>query len=156
MHMSTSARGFRQLSHETYPSNPSAPTKRLVSESSAIGNCADAWKRPGSSYLHVGDNHHLDRGEVRVLVSCLQHWLDTGRLGWDAPTPGGGEPKTKHVDYTSPLPEIDAAVRFPESLVAADGRVLRVTEWMPKVAKGYVITASLEAQIEVPAQDGGP
>jgi hypothetical protein len=53
---------------------------RLIQESSAIGDYEDSFDCPGSSYLWVGDDHHLDREEVAELIENMQHWLDNGRL----------------------------------------------------------------------------
>lgn len=35
---------------------------------------------PGSSFLWVGNDHHLNREEVTELVSRLLWWLKTGHL----------------------------------------------------------------------------
>jgi len=53
---------------------------RLVSESSAIGDYDDSLARPGSSFLWIGNGHHLNREEVAELVAKMRHWLDHGRL----------------------------------------------------------------------------
>lgn len=49
---------------------------RVVQESSICGDRPD----PGSSFLWIGENHCLDRNEVRELVSSIQNWLERGRL----------------------------------------------------------------------------
>lgn len=72
-------RGFQVLKHEVYPPGAAKPD-RLVQQSSAIGEYPDSFDRPGSSFLWVGDNHHLSREEVRQFVTHLQSWLDTGYL----------------------------------------------------------------------------
>lgn len=72
-------RGFIVVMHEKYPNNHGEQT-RLIQESSAIGDYDDSFDRPGSSYLWVGQDHHLNREDVAELISQLHHWLDTGRL----------------------------------------------------------------------------
>jgi hypothetical protein len=57
--------------------------RRLVQESSAIGPYDDAIDNPGSSYLWVGEDHHLNREDVRELIRQLQHWFDNKRLPTD-------------------------------------------------------------------------
>jgi hypothetical protein len=51
-------RGFAALFHPEYISG--CPT-RLIQESSAIGDYEDAFNKPGSSYLWIGKDHHLNR-----------------------------------------------------------------------------------------------
>jgi len=53
---------------------------RLIQESSAIGDYEDSFENAGSSYLWVGNDHHLNREEVKELIGFMQHWLDTKRL----------------------------------------------------------------------------
>ena len=74
----TSDRGFYFLLEPNY-TEPHAET-RLVSESSAIGDYEDSLDKPGSSFLWVGANHHLNREQVAELAAYLQNWLKTGRL----------------------------------------------------------------------------
>lgn len=74
-------RGFIVVMHEKYPNN--GEQTRLIQESSVIGDYDDSFDRPGSSYLWVGQDHHLNRGEVAELISQMRHWLDTGRLKED-------------------------------------------------------------------------
>lgn len=74
----TSDRGFQLLVHDTYGDQPEET--RLAGASSAIGDYDDSFDRPGSSYLWIGEHHHLDRVEVAYLVNFLQQWLDTGKL----------------------------------------------------------------------------
>lgn len=78
MRIAISDRGFRFLTHPTYLDDK--VTSRLASESSAVGDHPDAVERPGSSFLWVGQDHHLSREEVAKLVAAMQHWLETGRL----------------------------------------------------------------------------
>lgn len=52
----------------------------LLQESSAISDYDNAVDHPGSSFLWVGDQHHLNREEVAQLVSYLMRWLKTGEL----------------------------------------------------------------------------
>jgi len=55
--------------------------KMLVQQSSAVGDYDDAFDRPGSSYLWVGENTALDREQVAELRDHLNNWLKTGYLG---------------------------------------------------------------------------
>ncbi len=73
-----SNRGFPGVEHQNY----TEPEKqeRIIQESSAIGDYDDSLNKPGSSYLWIGDNHHLNRDEIRELRDYLNRWLDTGRL----------------------------------------------------------------------------
>ena len=66
-------RGFKIIEHPTYPGND---PDRLVQESAAVGGYDDSADRPGSSFLYVGAEHHLDRGQIALLITALQHWLD--------------------------------------------------------------------------------
>lgn len=70
-------RGFVVVDHPGYTDG--IPV-RLVQESSAIADYDTSMDCPGSSYLWVGEHHHLDREEVKELVERMQHWLDTSRL----------------------------------------------------------------------------
>ena len=71
-----SERGFIHIVHPLYVNQLDA---RVISESSAIGDYKDS-DQPGSSYLWVGDGHHLNREEVQELIKLMQHWLDHKRL----------------------------------------------------------------------------
>jgi hypothetical protein len=73
-------RGFQVLTHPTYPPKKDDPGARVIQQSSVIGDYPDAFDRPGSSALWIGDHHHLNREEVGQLVRHLQAWLDTGSL----------------------------------------------------------------------------
>lgn len=74
--------GFVVVTHEKYQNKPGKMT-RLIQESSAIGDYEDSFGRPGSSYLWVGQDHHLNREEVAELIARMQYWLETGRLKVD-------------------------------------------------------------------------
>lgn len=76
MHIVKSERGFEFLQHPEYV--PPWADKRLASQSSAVGDYDDA--RPGTSFLWIGDDHHLNREEVSQLVRHLLAWLATGSL----------------------------------------------------------------------------
>jgi len=67
-------RRFRILFHKKYASFPVEIT-RLLQESSAVGDYDDSMKRGGSSYLWVGQDHHLNREEVAELIGFMAHWL---------------------------------------------------------------------------------
>lgn len=64
--------------HGSYP--PPSEDKRLVSQSSIVGDYEDSLDRPGSSALWIGDEHHLSREEVAEFVEHLNAWLKTGSL----------------------------------------------------------------------------
>lgn len=85
MELTKSERGFYYLHHQAYL-EPHAMS-RLVSESSAVGDYEDSLDKPGSSFLRVGDKHHLNREEVAEFVTHLQRWLQTGRLAPVGRTP---------------------------------------------------------------------
>lgn len=76
----TTQRGFVIVEHKEYGGDD---YKRLIQESSAIGEYDHSLDVPGSSFLWVGSWHHLNREEVEELVGRMQHWLDTGRLEVD-------------------------------------------------------------------------
>ena len=57
--------------------------KKLIQESSAMGDYKNSWERPGSSYLWVGEYHHLNREEVKELIKRMKHWLRKCRLKED-------------------------------------------------------------------------
>ena len=84
MNVTRTACGFELLDYAIYASDPRG-AGRLIQASSAIGDYEDAADRPGTSFLWIGDNHHLNRAEVRQLVSHLQAWLDTGSLEVNKP-----------------------------------------------------------------------
>ena len=79
MRIKVSDRGFRFLMAEKYQNMPGEFTK-LLSESSAVGEYDDSFENPGSSYLWVGQDHHLNREEVAKMIEIMQHWLDKKRL----------------------------------------------------------------------------
>lgn len=72
------ARGFPWIEHPAYV--PPHDPKRLVSASSAVGDYEDAYDRPGSSFLWIGEHHHLNREQVAELVEHLTAWLETGEF----------------------------------------------------------------------------
>lgn len=78
MKITTTQKGFRVLEHDTYGNDPKPA--RLIQESSAIGDYQDSFDRPGSSYLWVGADHHLNREEVVELINHLKRWVSIGRL----------------------------------------------------------------------------
>ncbi len=78
MRFARTERGFGMVAHQSYPTEEET---RLLQHSSAIHpDYEDGLSRPGSSYLWIGDKHHLNREEVTLLVGRLQSWLDTGSL----------------------------------------------------------------------------
>jgi len=72
-------RGFTVVVEEKYQNQPGEFT-RLIQESSAIGDYEDSDEKPGSSYLWVGQDHHLNREQVQELINRMQVWLKFGRL----------------------------------------------------------------------------
>ena len=74
-----SDRGFTFILCEPYLARD-LEHQRVASESSAIGDYDDAIENPGSSFLWIGDYHHLNREQVAQLVGHLQGWLETGEL----------------------------------------------------------------------------
>lgn len=77
MNITNTLRHFAIIMH---PSYPTGMRRRLVQESSLVGDYEDAMARPGSSALWIGEEHHLNREEVAELVGHLQRWVDTGSL----------------------------------------------------------------------------
>jgi hypothetical protein len=75
-------RGFARVVHEKYQNTPGEMTI-LIQESSAVGDYEDSWGNPGSSFLWVGEDHHLNREEVEELIKRMGYWLETGRLRVD-------------------------------------------------------------------------
>lgn len=73
-------RGFQDVYHEGYPAEDTKGDHRVVGCASTIGDYEDSFEKPGSSFLWLGQKHHLNREEVAQLVIYLQHWLQTGRL----------------------------------------------------------------------------
>ena len=75
----TTSRGFRGITHATHANEPEE--KRLIQESSAIDfDTKDGLNKPGSSYLWIGPDHHLNRKQVSALVAEMEHWLKNGRM----------------------------------------------------------------------------
>lgn len=75
-------RGFRGFEHTTYGLTPDT-IKRIVQESSGVGDYDDALDNPGSSFLWIGDDFHLNREQVKELIDVMTMWYEQGRL----PTP---------------------------------------------------------------------
>lgn len=73
-------RGFEVVSHPRYQGGDRTPRLplRLVGQSSAW-SCREG-DRAGTSYLWIGEHHHLNREEVRELTDRLTAWLTTGSL----------------------------------------------------------------------------
>lgn len=82
MKTNESNEGFRSVEHDTYLQKPH-DSRRVVAESSAMGDYDDAFDSPGSSFLWFGTNHHFNREEVTELIERMQHWLDHKRLKMD-------------------------------------------------------------------------
>lgn len=84
MNVTRTNRGFEIIE---MPSYPSGETRRLIQASSAIGDYKDSMDVPGSSYLWVGQDHHLDREQVKQLIAHLRAWLKAHRLELDLKIP---------------------------------------------------------------------
>jgi hypothetical protein len=82
MRVEQTQRGFRILVEEKYQNEPGEFT-RLIQESSAVGDYEDSFDLPGSSFLWVGEDHHLNREQVKELIGHMQYWLDNKRLNID-------------------------------------------------------------------------
>ena len=78
MQITESKRGFQEIRHKIYPAGTENLDDRIVCESSAIGSYKNSFDKPGSSYLWIGQNHFLNREEVKQLVDYLNQWLRTG------------------------------------------------------------------------------
>jgi hypothetical protein len=78
MKLVENSRGFFVIEGNEYPDQEKV--SRIIQESSAIGDYSDSFDRPGSSYLWIGNNHHLNREEVLQLVKYMNNWLKNGRL----------------------------------------------------------------------------
>ena len=78
MTLTETRRGFRLIMHRTHANEP--VETRLIQESSAMGDYEHSVAEPGSSFLWIGDRHHLNREEVVTLIQHMETWLDTHRL----------------------------------------------------------------------------
>lgn len=78
MFLKMSDRGFTTLHHPNYINGQKYD--RLVSESSAVGTYEDSMDKPGSSFLWVGNAHHLNRDDVKELILFMECWLECGEL----------------------------------------------------------------------------
>jgi len=64
-------RGFEYLCREVGGGEDSL---RVLQQSSAIGDYDDSFDVPGSSFLWVGEHHHLNREEITELSKYLVDW----------------------------------------------------------------------------------
>ena len=78
MYVTRTARGFEKIECAAFP--PELGTVPLVWASSSIGDYADSFDRPGSSFLWVGEKHRLNREQVLDLAAHLTAWCMTGSL----------------------------------------------------------------------------
>jgi len=118
-------RGFVAVVEEKYQNKPGEFT-RLMQESSAIGNYEDSFDIPGSSFLWIGQDHHLNREQIKQFIDHLQYWIDNKRLNVDDAKSSGKEPlqdiqiispkrkgiKNMYQDRTGHAIEINDRVRF--------------------------------------------
>ena len=63
-------RGFGLILHEKYQNEPGEMT-RLIQDSSV------------SDHLWVGEDHHLSKAEVKILIKQLKSWVKTGQFTED-------------------------------------------------------------------------
>ena len=82
MRVEKTQRGFKVIVEEKYQNERGVFT-RLIQESSAVGEHEDSFDTPGSSFLWVGQDHHLNREKVKELIVHLQYWVDNKRLNMD-------------------------------------------------------------------------
>jgi hypothetical protein len=78
MKRENTARGFPCIVHDKYP--PDGRVGELVCQSSVILDYPHSFDKPGSSALWIGDDFHLDKDEVKELITYLQRWVETGDL----------------------------------------------------------------------------
>ena len=78
MHVNRTERGFEQLVHPECVSPQDVSS--IAAMSFAVGDYENSHSDPGSSYLWIGKDHHLNREEVAELIAHLQRWLDTGSM----------------------------------------------------------------------------
>ena len=79
MNVVLTERGFPTLTHTVYP-NKADETKRILQQSSVVGDYPESFANPGSSALWIGDDFHLNREEVAELMGYMATWLATGDL----------------------------------------------------------------------------
>lgn len=81
MKVELTERGFERIERASYGRGDGKNVMlTLVQQSSAFKWHDDSINRPGESFLWIGEEHHLDKEEVRDLISHLQSWVDTGSL----------------------------------------------------------------------------
>jgi hypothetical protein len=80
MRLIKTPRGFERVIHVAYPTSLGSSIDMLIQQSCGIGEYLDAFDRPGSSYLWITDDFHLNREEVEHLRDRLTAWLSTGSL----------------------------------------------------------------------------
>ncbi len=80
MKVKITERGFEYIEVDGHDSSVHCGPKRLLQESSTIGDYDDAFDRPGTSFLWVGEHHHLNREQVEEMIAHMQSWIDTGSL----------------------------------------------------------------------------
>ena len=77
MEIKQNQRGFKFIE---YPQYLNGENKFLIGESSVIRDYKDSFKKPGSSCLWIGNDHHLNREEVQELINHLKYWLKNKTL----------------------------------------------------------------------------
>jgi hypothetical protein len=75
--LKTTNRGFNLIETLTHPNKS---IKAILQESSKIGDYQDSMEKPGSSYLWINEDFHLNREEVLELVEIMLQWLKNGKL----------------------------------------------------------------------------
>ena len=89
MELKESPGGWRYIEHELHDGKT---IQRLLAESSTVGHDDDSLDNPGSSYLLIANEFHLNRAQARFLAITIFDWLINKRL----PT---------HIDAPAPDPE---------------------------------------------------
>ena len=110
-------RGFGYVEHPPYVA--SDDYDRLISESSAVGEYPDSLDNPGSSFLWVGEHHHLDREEVAELIGRMQEWLTTGQLAIDDPADAVEPITNPQLPTAADLREARSRSKYQHNLSAA-------------------------------------
>lgn len=83
MKLTTTERGFERIEHPIHKAH--RVDSRLIQQSSAVGHYPDSLLRPGTSFVWVGDKHHLNREQALELAYRLIAWAETGSLRIAAP-----------------------------------------------------------------------
>lgn len=124
--------------------------RRLVQQSSAVGDYPDALAKPGSSYLWVGKDHHLDRSQVGELVAHLTRWLATGSLEGEAvPEPSSAPPPPAPGPKPAGSSVFDSLTEsFDRVQILIEGVAGRLDEQAKVIADLQKTVADLQARLQ--------